>query len=168
MKSRRGLLTALPAVAAILASVGCSADDEATNSLPAPTPSGRQSERCHALRRELPGSLDDRKRTSDPKGSDFMAAWGKPAIVLRCGVQRPLVLTPGYKRYNPYAPTVEINGVEWMPEEQPDGSVRCTTSKREAWVEVTLPKSYAENGGQFGVLADLSGAVAKSIPFGIV
>ncbi|MEU1826198.1 DUF3515 domain-containing protein [Streptomyces abikoensis] len=167
MKSRRGLVLALPAVAAVLACAGCSTDDEATNSLAVPTPSGRQAQHCRALHKELPGNLDGRKRTSDPKDSDYMAAWGKPAIVMRCGVPRPLVLTPGYKRYNPYAPTIEINGVEWMPEEQPDGSVRCTTSKREAWVEVTLPTGYAKNGGQFGILTDLSDAVAKSIPFGL-
>ncbi|MFI1258228.1 hypothetical protein ACH4U6_31205 [Streptomyces netropsis] len=38
-------------------------------------------------------------------------------MTLRCGVPRPLVLTRGCTHDNPWSATVEINGVEWIPEQ---------------------------------------------------
>ncbi|WP_370418038.1 DUF3515 domain-containing protein [Streptomyces sp. QH1-20] len=158
----------LPVIAALLAAVGCSATNRAASDLPAPTPTGQQAAHCSALHTKLPATLEGMKRHALQSDSDFIAAWGEPTITLQCGVSRPLIVTPGYKRYNPYAPTIEIGGVEWLPEEQPDGSVRCTTSKREAWVEVTATPKYAKNSGEFGMLTGLSDVVAKTVPYGTI
>ncbi|MEV0280094.1 DUF3515 domain-containing protein [Streptomyces sp. NPDC050610] len=163
--SARRLPALLAAVVLTAALSGCSAADG--SAVPAPTPSGEQAGPCRALHKKLPATVNGMKRRTTAPVSDFTAAWGDPPIVLRCGVNRPLVVTPGYKRYNPNADTVEIGGVEWLPERQPDGSIRCTTSKRQAWVEVTLPKKTVLDG-DFGLFADLSDAVKETVPFGII
>ncbi|KJY42221.1 hypothetical protein VR41_08805 [Streptomyces sp. NRRL B-1568] len=157
----------LPAVALLLTSVACSAADRQAG--PAvPTPSAAQAGLCRALHKELPEAVDGKKRrTADPV-SDFTAVWGDPAISLRCGVPRPKILTPGTEHYNPTADAVEIDGVEWLPEQQPDGSVRCTTTLRLAFVEVTLPKEVVGDAVQIGALTDLADAVKKTIPVGVV
>lgn len=79
-----------------------------------------------------------------------------------------MVVTEGYKYYRPQSPTIEINDVEWLPEEQSDGSLRLTTSKRTAWVEVTVPAKYTGPTGEFSMLVDLSDAVRKIVPFGYI
>ncbi|MFI9311542.1 DUF3515 domain-containing protein [Streptomyces triculaminicus] len=135
---------------------------------PEPSPSGEEARHCRALLAALPDVVNGAKRRAGGRGSEFSAAWGRPSVVLRCGVGRPLVVTEGHKSYDPYAPTVEIDGVEWLLEPQRDGSVRCTTSKRRAWVEVTVPKKYMGEAGGISLLTDLADAVKKTVPFGYI
>ncbi|MGK5547954.1 DUF3515 domain-containing protein [Streptomyces sp. URMC 127] len=157
----------LPAVVVLCAAAGCSPAG-GTEGPSVPTPSARAAGLCRALHKELPKTVDGkRRRTADPV-SDFTAVWGDPAIALRCGVERPEIIKPGSEHYNPAADSVEIDGVDWLPERQPDGSVRCTTTLREAFVEVTLPKQVVGGAGDLGALTDLAGAVAKTIPVGVV
>ncbi|MFH8983529.1 DUF3515 domain-containing protein [Streptomyces varsoviensis] len=155
----------LAAVVLTVAASGCSS--AGGSAVPAPTPSGDQAGPCRALHDKLPATVNGKKRRATHPVSDFTAAWGAPPIVLRCGVNRPLVVTPGDKHFDPNADTVEIDGVEWLPERQPDGGIRCTTSKRLAWVEVTLPEKTVRDG-DFGLFADLSATVGKTIPLGII
>ncbi|WP_229328495.1 DUF3515 domain-containing protein, partial [Streptomyces sp. UNOC14_S4] len=123
---------------------------------------------CKDLHKALPDSVDGlKRRTADPE-SDFTAVWGDPAVSLRCGVKRPEIIRAGSTTYAPTTGSVEADGVEWLPERQPDGSVRCTTVHREVWVEVTLPKKVAGDAGDIGALTDLADAVKKTIPFGYV
>ncbi|MEV6671055.1 DUF3515 domain-containing protein [Streptomyces sp. NPDC051162] len=168
MKPLTRCLFSLSMVAVLFASVGCSSAGSSQSAAPAPTPQGKQAEFCRALHKELPATVNGLKRRSVGSDSDYTAFWGDPAISLRCGVKRPLVITEGYRYYNPRTPTIEINDVEWMPEQQEDGSIRCTTSKREAWVEVTVPNKYTGAGGEFSMFDDLSEAVKKTIPFGYI
>ncbi|MCC3770688.1 DUF3515 domain-containing protein [Streptomyces sp. UNOC14_S4] len=120
------------------------------------------------MHKALPDSVDGlKRRTADPE-SDFTAVWGDPAVSLRCGVKRPEIIRAGSTTYAPTTGSVEADGVEWLPERQPDGSVRCTTVHREVWVEVTLPKKVAGDAGDIGALTDLADAVKKTIPFGYV
>ncbi len=106
------------------------------------------------------------RRGAEPV-SDLTAVWGgthgEPEISLRCGVTKPALL-----KRNPATDSMDVNDVGWLPERQPDGSVRCTTVRREAWVEVTLPKKVVGEGGDLSALTDLSGAVLKTIPEGII
>ncbi|MGW1073912.1 DUF3515 domain-containing protein [Streptomyces sp. NPDC002537] len=158
---RRRLMS--PAIVLLFATVGCSSHENTASAEPAPAPSGKQADHCRALHKELPATVNGMKRrVGNP---EFVASWGKsPAITLRCGVPKPLILMT-----RPASATVEIDDVEWMPEQQPDGSVRVTTSKREAWVEVTIPKEYAGGAGDgFGMLDVLSDAVGKAIPYGMI
>ncbi len=149
----------LPAVALLLASAACSAPGRQAGP-PVPTPPAAQVAPCRALHEELPSAVDGLKRRSTDPASDFTAVWGGgPSVSLRCGVPKPELL----KRH-PDAETVEVDGVRWVPEQQDDGSVRCTTVLREAWVEITLSKDVP---GGFGALSDVAEAVRKTIPEGI-
>ncbi|MEU2852632.1 DUF3515 domain-containing protein [Streptomyces syringium] len=161
-------LVSVPAVVVLLASAGCGSDGSAQISVPEPPPPEEQARLCRELHKKLPSTVNGKERRPASPESEFTAAWGSPPISLRCGVRRPLVITEGYKYYKPASPTMEINDVEWLPEEQPDGILRLTTSKRTAWVEVTVPAKYVGPAGEFSMLADLSDAVRQTIPFGYV
>ncbi|GAA0497479.1 DUF3515 domain-containing protein [Streptomyces stramineus] len=163
MKSSLRRSLGLPAVVVFFAAVGCSTSDD-TAGPAVPTPSGAQAAKCRALHQALPGTVDGRKRRGTDPDSDLTAAWGDgESIALRCGVPKPALL-----QRNPAADSVDINGIEWLPEKQPDGSVRCTTVKREAWVEVTLPARVVGGAGDISALTDLADAVRSTVPYGII
>ncbi|MEN8650673.1 DUF3515 domain-containing protein [Streptomyces sp. 21So2-11] len=152
MTSSRRLLC-LSAVL-LLAIAGCSLTDDAV-AIPVPTLSAEAAEVCRALHQELPGSVDGQdSRPADP-GSDFTAAWGDPAIVLRCGVPRP------EKMGDPQAQGVDADGVNWLHEPQENGSQRFTSTYREAYVEITFPAKYAHD---ITPLAAFAGPVKKTVP----
>lgn len=109
---------------------------------------------------ELPGRVDGEDRTTLDPASKYTAAWGDPAIELRCGVPRPERLTPGSEHYNPTSDAVEVNGVSWLIEQR-DGGYRFTTTDLVAFVEVSVPDDYAP---EVGTLTDLTSAVGKSVP----
>ncbi|HEV7191661.1 MAG TPA: DUF3515 domain-containing protein [Jatrophihabitantaceae bacterium] len=83
----------------------------------------------------------------------YVVAWGDPAIVLRCGVPRPAALTPGSS-----AQTIGIDGVYWLPAQQKKQTV-WTVIDRAAYIEVTVPSSYAQPP-----LAVISDALASVLP----
>ena len=74
-----------------------------------------------------------------PDGDALGAAWGDPAIVLRCGVGTPA-------GYNRFAACQRVNGLDWfVPDEaSKDQSldVVMTTIGRRPAVEVRLPATY--------------------------
>ena len=71
-----------------------------------PTPDARGARSARALMADLPTQvLDQDRRTVEP--GRFSAAWGKPAIVLRCGVAAPPTLTRRSE-------CLEVNGVGWL------------------------------------------------------
>ena len=100
------------------------------------TDAGQKS--CAAFLGALPTRVADqpRRRTS---GSTFAAAWGKQAIVLRCGVGKPA----GYTKF---AGCQTADGVDWfVPDRimQDQGAdVVMTTIGRSPAVEVRVPASY--------------------------
>ena len=65
----------------------------------------------HGARRRLPDRVADQPRR-ETKGNPLGAAWGDPAIVLRCGVGTP-------EGYDQFAACQVVNGLDWfVPEEQ--------------------------------------------------
>jgi hypothetical protein len=101
----------------------------------------------------LPDMLaGQQSRETDPS-SDLTAAWGDPAITVRCGVPQPAALTPGAQLF-------EIDGVDWFTE-QIDAGYVFTTYRREANVEVTVPDDYSPESGP---VTELSGSVKDAIP----
>jgi hypothetical protein len=158
---RRATLIAVSAVA-----VGCAAavytyasGTEGTDgSVAVPVPDAQVAAYCRALHAQLPAEVDGLPRRDVGPSSYLIAGWGSPPIVLRCGVPRPAADND--------ASTLggEVGGVSWSYEPQPDGSVRMTTTLRKAYVEVTLPKKYAHDGG---TLADLAPAVRRAVPEGV-
>jgi hypothetical protein len=93
---------------------------------------------CASLVEALPDSVSDQSRR-DTKGNRFSAAWGDPAIVLRCGVGTPA-------DYDPLTGCQTANGIDWyVPEKGMNDQlvdVVMTTYGRVPAVEVTLPAQY--------------------------
>jgi hypothetical protein len=80
------------------------------------------------------------------------AAWGQPAIVLRCGVGLP-------PEYQPDAILSEIDGVAWLPVDGVGGLFFATVD-RDPVVEVAVPDAYSPAD----VLGDLAPAISAHLP----
>jgi hypothetical protein len=91
--------------------------------------------------------LDSKRRTVEP--GRFTAAWGDPAITLRCGVDKPPKLTAA-------SPCYEVNGVGWFAEEA-SGGYLFTTIGRATFIEVGVPSRYAPEAN---ALVDLAATVS--------
>ena len=151
---------ALTAAATLLAaSAGCASS--ATAAVTPPTPSGRVAALCRSLHGALPQVVDGLKRRATGPASPYTAAWGDPAVVLRCGTAAPAMLTPGNAHYNPEADAAEVNGVSWLIEQESGGAYRFTTTDREAWIVVDVPSAYAP---QVNPLTDLAAAINRTVP----
>jgi hypothetical protein len=116
-------------------------------------PEPGSAEPCAKLMDELPRTVDDAVRRDIEPASDLAAAWGQPAIVLRCGVPLP-------EAYRPDAQLHEIDGVAWLTEEVDDGAF-FTAVDRDVLVEVAIPDDYAPEAD---VLAGLAPAIVAAIP----
>jgi Protein of unknown function (DUF3515) len=81
------------------------------------------------------------------------AAWGAPAIVLRCGVTDAVGLGPASR-------CDMIDGVGWYSERVDDG-YRFTTIGRSVPVELTVPEEYAPEGD---AAVDVAAAIKQAIP----
>ncbi|MFE9612520.1 DUF3515 domain-containing protein [Streptomyces sp. NPDC006012] len=157
----------LPALALLISVASCSsADDSGTVAVPGPD--ARTAGLCRNLDKALPRTLDGRSRNDPEPRSAYTAGWGSPAIILRCGVTRPpkMIDPKVAKGDDPDAIGGGVDGVDWLMEQQSDGTWRFTTANREAYVQVTLPKG--KDGRQSSpVLVGLAPAVKKAIPEGI-
>jgi hypothetical protein len=149
----------LPALAAVLiTATGCSSADDSARAV-VPGPGAKVTKLCQNLDRTLPSEVDGRDRRDPEPASALTAGWGDPAIILRCGVERPAEMS------DPEADGVEADGVGWLLQKRADGSFRFTTTLRKAYVEVTIPKDRTADG--LAPLVDLAPAVKKAIPEGI-
>ncbi|NEE03626.1 DUF3515 domain-containing protein [Phytoactinopolyspora halotolerans] len=111
------------------------------------------SQTCATLIDRLPDVLGDAVRRDVEPDSLPVAAWGQPAIVLRCGVHLP-------GSYRPDAQLLDINGIGWFAEEG-DGGTFFTATDRETMVEVAIPDDYAPEGF---ILEELNPVIADVIP----
>jgi hypothetical protein len=118
-------------------------------------PPDRQPGGCEKLHDALPEDLDGRDRRDTSPESAQTAAWGDPAVVLRCGVGRPAGLTPTSQ-------VLEVDGVDWFLVERPDAFVFTTTGRR-AYVEVRVPGSTPREQAT-APLVDLAEAVRTTLP----
>jgi Protein of unknown function (DUF3515) len=139
----------LPALAVLAA--GCGAGDV---EVPVPRPPSPVVSLCRAFHDRLPRGLHGLERRETAPRSDLVAAWGSPAVAVRCGVPRPA----GLRRLT--AQLAVINGVSWLPQ-PPDRPVTFTAVGRHAYVEVTVPPRYSPPGD---VLNELTGAIKATIP----
>jgi hypothetical protein len=158
-RHRHRTVFGLPALAVVLTTAaGCSsADDSARAAVPGP--GAKVTKLCRNLDKVLPSKVDGQDRRDPEPASALTAGWGDPAIILRCGVERPA------KMNDPEADGVEVDGVGWLLQKQDDGSFRFTTTLRKAYVEVSIPKDRTGDG--MAPLVDLAPAVKKAIPEGI-
>ncbi|MGP4112375.1 DUF3515 domain-containing protein [Streptomyces sp. 4N509B] len=156
---RRALPVLPTAALALVVLAGCTSGGD-TPEVAVPSPDGEAARACRQLSRALPERLAEQERGTLDQETPYAAVWGDPAIVLRCGVDRPAVLTPGSETYNPKADTVDVNGVPWLLEAG-EGEVRFTTTDRAVFVEVTVPDDHAPEPA---VLTELTEPVDEHVP----
>ena len=106
-------------------------------------PSGADLRACEAFMADLPDTLADEDRRETDPDSDLTAAYGDPAITVRCGVGVP----DGFDQ----ASSCEVaEGVGWyLPPEQvddPQADVTLTTPGFQPIVELRMPGDYRPNG----------------------
>lgn len=108
---------------------------------------------CREVLAAVPDRLADQPRR-DVTGSAYAAAWGDPAIVLRCGVGLPKTYATD--------PCITRNGIGWsIPLRQTDDpgtDVVMTLAHRSLVVRVEVPREYRPNG-PMAVMADLDDVV---------
>ncbi len=123
---------------------GCAGPVDVT----APDP-GAQAAACTSLVDDLPELVGDQERRTVE--TPYAAAWGDPAIVLRCGVPQP-------EDFDALSSCQITDGVAWfVPEEQITGQaedVVMTTIGREPGVEVSIPSEYFPPAGTMVDLAE--------------
>ncbi|MCW2847819.1 MAG: hypothetical protein JWR90_1793 [Marmoricola sp.] len=113
-----------------------------------------QRQACRSLVTALPDHVSDQDRRGTT-GNPLGAAWGDPAIVLRCGVGTPA-------GYDPLVGCQTVNGMDWfipeagMNDQQVD--VVMTTYGRVPAVEVRLPAEYRP---PVAAMVDLAATIAK-------
>ena len=110
---------------------------------------------CPRLHEQLPDDLDGRDRRDTSPASRRTAAWGDPALVLRCGVTRPPGLTATSQ-------VLEVDEVEWFLAERP-GAYVFTTVGRTAYVELRVPRSTPRDRAT-APLVDLAPAITAAVP----
>jgi hypothetical protein len=95
-------------------------------------------EACRSLLDALPSTVSDQPgREIDPQDG-WGAAWGDPAIVLRCGVAPP-------EGFDAVATCTTVEGIDWYvptTEQEAQGDLTMTTVHREPVVEVRLPAAH--------------------------
>jgi hypothetical protein len=118
---------------------GASGRASATGPLPAvtvpapPSPDPATQAACVKVFAELPVQLGNLAPRKTDTNSSFVAAWGDPAVVVRCGVARPAAFgTPQA------AQLLDVDSVIWQPDPQQRQTV-YTTVDRSVYIEVTVP-----------------------------
>jgi hypothetical protein len=126
--------TAVVALTAAVALSGCTG----SNDLPAvavtavPTASTAACERFAA---KLPEDLGDSLPRRDTAPADpHVAAYGDPPVVVRCGA-------PPTTKYRQGDQLIDVNGVDWFPEERGDAVV-WSLPRAFVNVEVTIPRAW--------------------------
>jgi len=109
---------------------------------------------CARLADALPRELDGRDQRETAPDSARTAAWGDPAVVLRCGVARP----PGLAG----SEVIVVDGVGWVLAERPASYV-FTTSDLATYVQVRVPRSTPRTAAT-APLVDLAEPVSSSLP----
>jgi hypothetical protein len=86
---------------------------------------------CPALMAQLPLELAGERSRPVDSDSPYAYAWGEPAVVLVCGVERPAALEPT-------SPLIQINGVNWLVDTSDPDTVVWTAVDRPVYVQVTV------------------------------
>ena len=98
-----------------------------------PSPNPATQTACVKVFAKLPVQLGNLAPRRTDTNSSFVAAWGDPAVVLRCGVAKPAVFG------NPEAAQLlDVNSVIWQPDPQKTQTV-YTAVDRSVYIEVSVP-----------------------------
>jgi hypothetical protein len=155
---RLGLAIALPliavAVAVVLANRVSSAaahDPGQPLAVPVVFQPGSTTAGCAALDAALPADLDGHPRRPMVAAEPGVAAWGDPAVILRCGISDPEELNCGSE-------LTVFNGVSWLPLTG-TGSTTYVAVDRASRVALTLDDSVG-----VGAVQALSNAIRTVMP----
>ena len=118
--------------------------------VPVPTPNPAIAAACSEIVKAMPATVDGQERRSVADNSQLTAAWGNPAITLRCGVDSPSNLKPE-------SSIMTINGVDWFPEQLTAG-YRFTTVNSAIFIEVNVPDKY---NPEANALTDITNVLAS-------
>ncbi|MET8052938.1 DUF3515 family protein [Streptosporangium sp. NPDC005286] len=116
-----------------------------------PVPEGPAAAACQALAERLPRRLDGADRVESTPASPYVAVWGQGRIALRCGVPRPVTMSPTDQ-------VPEINEVAWYAD--PARPTLFTSIGRAAYVEVTVAREHTPQS----VLVDLAAPIKAALP----
>jgi hypothetical protein len=119
--------------------------------VPAPPPSPTAARDCPAVISHLPATLAGRAARQATSSSPYVAGWGDPPLILRCGVPRPAGFTGGSE-------LSQVDGVQWYPSKRGSDMV-WTAVDRGSYVELTIP-----GGLTGGALVQLSTALSQALP----
>ncbi len=129
VRRRRGsLLTAVAGLAVVLLLAGATAWWRGRPVQVVPPP-GAADPACARLAQRLPATVRRAGRVATTSGSSAVAAWGRPALVWRCGVSPPGPTTRD---------CLSVDGVDWVEVPLADGT-SFTTYGREPAVQVLVP-----------------------------
>jgi hypothetical protein len=108
---------------------------------------------CPALMSALPLELAGERSRPVRSNSPFAYAWGDPAVVLVCGVDRPagFVATAGL---------IQIDAVRWFVDDSDPDTVVWTAVDRAVYVRVSIPSSQDS-----AAATELSTIIARTMPF---
>lgn len=120
---------------------------------------------CETLLAAVADGLADRPRRTDV-GAGLGAAYGDPAVVLRCGVDLPEGFDPSrVAGPNDPSPCAIVNGVGWyLPAEQAGGGQTATFTAvgYRPRISVTVPTEAQPEGGA-AALAQLAPVVKATL-----
>ncbi|HEY3866709.1 MAG TPA: DUF3515 family protein [Actinocrinis sp.] len=122
--------------------------------------SARAIAECAALTKDAPDTVGGQTRRSTSPASPLTAAWGDPAITLRCGVPEPSVLVPGSPDYDPSAEEIYANGVAWLYSQTSSG-YQFIAAQRAVFIEVDVPAAYQP---ETDAAIDLCATIIEAVP----
>jgi hypothetical protein len=108
---------------------------------------------CPALMSTLPLELAGQPSRRVKSASPYAYAWGDPAVVLICGVDRPA-------RYVAGASAIQINGVQWYVDTSDPDTTVWTTIDRPVYVQISLPASVDS-----APVTALTTQIAQALPY---
>ncbi|MGL4172577.1 MAG: DUF3515 domain-containing protein [Actinomycetota bacterium] len=95
--------------------------------------------RCVQMAERLPRTIRGDTRVGVSTSSPAVAAWGRPAVIWRCGVTPPGPTTQE---------CITVNGIDWIRTPLQDGS-SFTTYGREPASQVLVPRNGPEDPEPF-------------------
>ena len=108
---------------------------------------------CPALMTNLPLDLAGEQARPVDSASPYAYAWGDPAVVLVCGVDRPA-------GFDATAQIIQIQGVQWFVDDSRSDVTVWTAVDRPVFVQLSIPTSIDS-----GPAAVLSPVVAATLAF---
>lgn len=127
---------------------------------PAPPHANAEAGPCGKVLAQLPlqlGKLQPRVVHTTPE-TPYVVAWGDPAVVLSCGVDRPRDLRPTSGAE--YIAAGPQSGPFYDVSSTSDDADVFTTVDRGPYIAITVPKAYQGSD----VVPPLSRAIARALP----